>query len=81
MIAVMLGARFGARYPAGMLAWTGWPNVKGIPRSAHARLTMATKSAPLDLRIVCNEEGPGPPGAGCGGWSPLTACAKLSALT
>ena len=33
----------------------------GIPRSEQARLTMATKSAPLDFRIVRNEEGRGTP--------------------
>jgi len=53
----------------------------GMPRSAQARLTMATKSAPLDLCIVRNEEGRGTPRGSLGGWSPLLACAKLSALT
>jgi len=62
------------------LAYKGWLTAMGIPLSPHARLTMATKNVPLDLRIVRNEEGPGPPGAGCGGWSPSMACAKLSAL-
>ena len=42
---------------------------------------MATESAPLDFRILRNEEGRARPEGGCGGWSPPAACAKLSALT
>ena len=34
------------------LAYKGWLTAAGIPLSPHARLTMATKRAPLGVRIL-----------------------------